>query len=70
MKHAIGLTCRECRREYSINPIHVRDFCLGPLEVNCDSGKIKNYVCFRKIDEIPNLWRRKKWKSMFESPLP
>jgi ABC-type methionine transport system ATPase subunit len=33
MRYTEGLKCRECRREYSIGPIHVCEFCFGPLEV-------------------------------------
>ncbi|MDE2992892.1 MAG: threonine synthase, partial [Chloroflexota bacterium] len=31
-----GLQCRECGRTYPIEPIHVCDFCFGPLDVTYD----------------------------------
>ena len=67
MKYTSGLRRIECEWEYSIGPIHVCEFCFGPLEVIDDYEKIKMHISFRKIDQRPNLWRKKKWKSMFES---
>jgi threonine synthase len=69
MKHTISLRPTEDERKYSIGSIHVCEFCFGPLEVLCDDGKIKKDLSFRRINGRPNLWRRKKWKSMFESLL-
>jgi threonine synthase len=40
MKYTAGLRCRECRREYSVGPIHVSEFCFGPLEIIYDYEKI------------------------------
>ncbi len=67
MKYTSGLRCRECKREYSINPVHACELCFGPLEAVYDSDEFKKHVGFGKIDKNPNLWRRKKWKFMFES---
>ncbi len=67
MKHTSSLRRIEYEREYPINHIHVCEFCFGPLGVICDSKKIKKHMGFRKISERPNLWRRKKWKLVFES---
>jgi threonine synthase len=33
MKYISYLKCRECKGKYSINPIHVCEFCFGPLKV-------------------------------------
>ncbi len=41
MSYIKGLKCRECRREYSIKPVHVCEFCFGPLEVVYDYEEIK-----------------------------
>lgn len=41
MSYIKGLKCRECRREYSIRPVHVCEFCFGPLEVVYDYEEIK-----------------------------
>ena len=58
MKHTIGLRCRECKREYSISPIHVCEFCFGPLEVIYDYEKIKRSLTRGKIEGRPkSMWR-------------
>jgi threonine synthase len=58
MSYIKGLKCRECRREYSINPIHVCEFCFGPLEVVYDYEKIKNDLTREKIEERrKSMWR-------------
>jgi len=58
MKYTIGLKCKECKREYSINPIHVCEFCFGPLEVIYDYEKIKKSLTREKIEGRPkSMWR-------------
>ncbi len=58
MNYTEGLRCRECRREYSINPIHVCEFCFGPLEVIYDYEKVKKNLNRKKIEERPkSMWR-------------
>ncbi|MGC8588067.1 MAG: threonine synthase [Hydrogenobaculum sp.] len=53
-----GLKCRECKREYPIEPIHVCEFCFGPLEVNYDYDYIKSTINKEKISHGPkSLWR-------------
>ncbi len=60
MGFVTGLKCRECGREYGIDPIYVCEFCFGPLEVIYDYGEIKKAVSREKIEERPeNLWRYK-----------
>jgi len=41
MKCAAGLRSREWRREYSISPIYVCEFCVRPIEVIYDYEKIE-----------------------------
>ena len=36
MPYAKALRCRECGREYPLEPLHVCEFCFGPLEVAYD----------------------------------
>ena len=36
MPFAKALRCRECAREYPLEPLHVCEFCFGPLEVSYD----------------------------------
>jgi threonine synthase len=58
MKYTAGLRCRECKREYSINPIHVCEFCFGPLEVIYDYEEIRKNLTRGKIGERPkSMWR-------------
>jgi threonine synthase len=58
MKYVSGLRCRECKREYSISPIHVCEFCFGPLEVVYDYEKIKKNLTRKEIEGRPkSMWR-------------
>jgi len=53
-----GLKCRECRREYSVSPVHVCEFCFGPLEVVYNYEKLKGDLSRDKIEERPkSMWR-------------
>ena len=58
MGYIKGLKCRECRREYSVSPVHVCEFCFGPLEVVYDYEKLKEDLSRDKIEERPkSMWR-------------
>jgi threonine synthase len=58
MGHIKGLKCRECSREYPVEPIYVCEFCFGPLEVAYDYDSISGAINREKILERPqNLWR-------------
>lgn len=60
MGHVRGLKCRECGREYPIEPIYVCEFCFGPLEVVYDYKRIKKILTKRNIEKRDkNLWRYK-----------
>ncbi len=53
-----GLKCRECGREYPVEPIYVCEFCFGPLEVVYDYKKISKVLNKKKIQQREkNLWR-------------
>ncbi len=53
-----GLKCRECAREYPVDPIYVCEFCFGPLEVLYDIESIKKVMTRELIESRPhNLWR-------------
>ena len=55
-----GLKCRECGRQYPKEPLHVCEFCFGPLEVEYDYEVIKGLISREKIASRPtNLWRYK-----------
>jgi threonine synthase len=58
VSHVRGLHCRECGRETAIAPVHVCEFCFGPLEVVYDYEAIKAAVSRRSIEEGPrSIWR-------------
>ncbi len=60
MGYVSGLKCRECGREYPVDPIYVCEFCFGPLEVVYDYKKIKRVLTRKSIEKRPeNLWRYK-----------
>src|SRR5262249_5982693 len=49
----LGLRCRECGRDYPIEPIHVCDFCFGPLEVRYDYDLLARTVTREAIEQGP-----------------
>lgn len=58
MSYVNGLKCRECDRKYQKEPIHVCEFCFGPLEVIYDYDGIKNVLSRKVIEGRPkNMWR-------------
>ena len=60
MGYVSGLKCRECSREYPVEPIYVCEFCFGPLEAVYDYKKIKKVLTRRTIEKREeNLWRYK-----------
>lgn len=60
MGYVSGLKCRECGREYPVDPIYVCEFCFGPLEVVYDYKKIKKVLTRKSIKKRPkSLWRYK-----------
>jgi threonine synthase len=53
-----GLACRECGQQFPIAPIHVCDFCFGPLEVQYDYDLIRETVTRESIERGPiGIWR-------------
>jgi len=53
-----GLTCRECGKHYDALPIHVCEFCFGPLEVSYDYDAIAKRINRKLIESRPtNMWR-------------
>ena len=58
MSFVTGLECRECGRDYPIQPLHICEYCFGPLEVMYDYDGIKNAISRDKIAARDrNLWR-------------
>src|SRR5438067_10045985 len=60
MSRLKGLQCRECGHLYGILPIHVCEFCFGPLEVAYDYDLIRSQVSREAIAAgPPTIWRYK-----------
>ena len=58
MSYVKGLKCRECNREYPIEPIYVCEFCFGPLEVVYDYKSIRKVLTKKVIEKREKtLWR-------------
>src|SRR5687767_2740724 len=57
-RRVLGLKCRECGKDYPIEPVHVCDFCFGPLEVQYDYELLARTVTRESIERGPlNIWR-------------
>ncbi len=53
-----ALKCRECGQEYPIEPVHVCEFCFGPLEVVYDYDRIRGRLTRELIESRPRtMWR-------------
>jgi len=53
-----GLKCRECGQEYAIAPVHVCEFCFGPLEVVYDYDELIGALTTDLIESRPHsMWR-------------
>jgi threonine synthase len=58
MSYVKGLRCRECGQEYPKDPIHVCEYCFGPLEVTYEYDEIKKVISRDVIKSRPfNIWR-------------
>jgi threonine synthase len=55
-----GLRCRECRRPFPAEALHVCDYCFGPLEVAYDYERIAATITRERIARGPrSIWRYK-----------
>lgn len=55
-----GLKCRECAHVYPVAPIHVCEYCFGPLEVVYHYERIKELLTRKVIESRkPTMWRYK-----------
>ena len=55
MEKVLGLKCRECGEKYPKEPLHVGEFCFGPLEVDYNYEVIQKSISKRSIER----WSRK-----------
>ena len=64
-----GLRCKECGKDYDKLPIHVCEYCFGPLEVDYDYTGIGKVVSRKSIqDGPPSMWRYKEFMPIDEEP--
>jgi threonine synthase len=60
MEKLKGLKCRECARAYPSAPVHVCEFCFGPLEVDYHYEALRGVVTRDSIAAgPPSMWRYK-----------
>jgi len=53
-----GLKCRECGRRYPSSPVHICEFCFGPVEVDYDYDALKGVITRQSIAAgPPSIWR-------------
>jgi threonine synthase len=58
MSFVKGLQCRECKKEYPVEPLYVCEECLGPLEVVYDYEGIKRAFHKEDLHSYPySMWR-------------
>lgn len=58
MSFANNLRCRECGRVYPLDPMHVCEFCFGPLEVVYDYEALGRSLTRERIERGPlSMWR-------------
>ncbi len=58
MSFAKNLRCRECGRVYPLDPMHVCEFCFGPLEVFYDYEALRRTLTRERIERGPlSMWR-------------
>lgn len=60
MSYAKALQCRGCGQQYPLEPLHVCEYCFGPLEVVYDYEAIAKVISRDRIQQGPlSLWRYK-----------
>lgn len=70
MSFVKGLRCRECHHEYPKEPLHVCEFCFGPLEVDYDYREVQKHLTRKEIlSRAPNMWRYKELLPIDGPPL-
>lgn len=58
MSFAKNLRCKECGRVYPLEPVHVCEFCFGPLEVFYDYQALSRIISRERIERgPPTMWR-------------
>jgi threonine synthase len=58
LSYVTSLRCRECSRDYPVEPINACEYCFGPLEVAYDYDSMARAVTKKSIAAGPNtMWR-------------
>jgi threonine synthase len=58
MSKVLGLQCKECKEQYEKSPVHVCEYCFGPLEVRYDYSEIGRTLTRQRIEAgPPTMWR-------------
>ena len=69
MGYIRGLKCRECGRAYPEEPLHVCEYCFGPLEVTYNYETIRRAMTKEEVARRPpNMWRYKELLPLSEEP--
>ncbi len=69
MGYVKGLKCKECGDLYPKEPLHVCEFCFGPLEVSYDYEEIKRVLNKKLIGQRNhNIWRYLELLPIDDSP--
>jgi len=64
-----GLRCKECGKNYEKLPVHVCEYCFGPLEVDYDYEGIKKVISRKSIEAgPPSMWRYLPLMPLDEAP--
>ncbi|MDA2920601.1 threonine synthase [Desulfobacterota bacterium AH_259_B03_O07] len=70
MSYIKGLVCKECGDDYPKEPLHVCEFCFGPLEVSYNYDEISKSLNRESIEKRDhNLWRYAELLPIDEPPL-
>ncbi len=65
----LSLRCRECKRDYPKEALHVCEYCFGPLEVAYDYAEISRRLSREIIQRRPtNLWRYRELLPLDQPP--
>jgi threonine synthase len=69
MSFVVALSCKECKRQYPKQAVHVCEDCFGPLEVAYDYEAIGKVLTREAVAKRPgNLWRYRELLPLDEPP--
>jgi threonine synthase len=69
MSFVTEMKCRECGESYPVGPLHVCEFCFGPLEVQYDYAAIARSIDRKVVESRPrNVWRYRELLPIEDEP--